>query len=120
MGEILGEYKDEIGCGDHIVEFVSGGPKNYGYRTAKGKTCLKVRGFTLKPKAAEQLNFNVVNQLVQAKAFREQIHVNMGTTIGRCTKTWTLRTVPNRKQYRLLYDKRVLCDDFSTLPYGYL
>ncbi|XP_035209309.1 uncharacterized protein LOC118183812 [Stegodyphus dumicola] len=27
--------------------FVSGGPKNYAYQTATGKTCCKVRGFSL-------------------------------------------------------------------------
>lgn len=120
-GDVLGAFKDEIGGGDHIVEFVSAGPKNYGYKTAAGKTVLKVRGFTLKPKAAEQLNFDVVSELVQARAFRHRIEVDMGTTITRDPKTWTLKTKPNKKQYRLLYDKRVLLDDdYKTVPFGYL
>ena len=31
---------------DYIVEFASGGPKNYGYKTHKGKEDCKVRGIT--------------------------------------------------------------------------
>ena len=35
-GDFLGDMKDELN-GDHIIEFVSGGPKNYAYRTAEKK-----------------------------------------------------------------------------------
>jgi hypothetical protein len=35
-GEFLGEWKNELKTGDHIVTFVSAGPKNYAYITAKG------------------------------------------------------------------------------------
>lgn len=120
-GDVLGAFKDEVGNGDHILEFVSAGPKNYGYKTAHGNKILKVRGFTLKPKAAEQLNFDVVSELVQARAFRQRINVDMGTTIARDPKTWTLKTRQNQKQYRLLYDKRVLLDyEYKTVPFGFL
>ena len=37
LGEFLGQFTDEIE-GDVIVEFCSGGAKNYGYLTNKGKT----------------------------------------------------------------------------------
>lgn len=47
---------DELEGDDHIVEFVSGGPKNYGYQTAAGKVCCKVRGFTLNVRGDKQLN----------------------------------------------------------------
>ena len=33
-GDYLGDMTDELD-GDHIVEFVSGGPKNYAYKTEK-------------------------------------------------------------------------------------
>ena len=46
LGEFLGEFTDEV-SGDPIVEFVSGGAKNYGYLKRSGKTKCKVRGFTL-------------------------------------------------------------------------
>ena len=46
LGDFLGQFTDEIG-GDAIVEFCSGGAKNYGYLTKKGKVECKVRGFSL-------------------------------------------------------------------------
>ena len=33
LGNYLGDFKDELSDGDFIVEFASGGPKNYGYVT---------------------------------------------------------------------------------------
>ena len=46
LGIFLGQFTDEID-GDVIVEFCSGGAKNYGYLTKKGKVECKVRGFSL-------------------------------------------------------------------------
>ena len=37
LGNYLGDFKDELSNGDYTVEFASGGPKNFGYVTAKGK-----------------------------------------------------------------------------------
>ena len=41
LGLFLGDFTDELG-GDKTVEFVSGGAKNYGYLTRKGKVECKV------------------------------------------------------------------------------
>ncbi len=46
-GNFLGDMTDELKPGDSIVSYVSGGPKNYGYRTAQGDVVVKIRGFTL-------------------------------------------------------------------------
>ena len=50
--------------GDHIVEFVSGGAKNYAYKTAGKKTECKVRGFTLNVRGKEVLNFETVKKTI--------------------------------------------------------
>ena len=42
----LGDFTDEAE-GDPIIEFASGGAKNYGYETRGGKVECKVRGFSL-------------------------------------------------------------------------
>ena len=47
IGDYLGELTKELKKGEHIVEFVSGGPKNYAYKTKGGNEMCKVRGFTL-------------------------------------------------------------------------
>lgn len=59
LGLYLGQFTDELG-GDTIVEFVSGGAKNYGYLTKKGKTECKVRGFTLNYKTLQTLNYETM------------------------------------------------------------
>lgn len=55
-GSFLGEFTDELD-GDPIVEFVSGGAKNYGYLTRSEKTECKVRGSSLNYKTKQTLNY---------------------------------------------------------------
>ncbi|XP_051743104.1 uncharacterized protein LOC127508773 isoform X2 [Ctenopharyngodon idella] len=50
LGDHLGELTNELDNGDYIKEFCSSGPKSYGYRTAKGKVCMKAKGITLNAK----------------------------------------------------------------------
>ena len=45
----------------HIVEFVSGGPKNYSYKLENGQCYCKVEGFTL-DHVASQLNFDKMKE----------------------------------------------------------
>ena len=59
LGNYLGDLTDELN-GDYITSFVSGGPKNYAYRTKKGKTDTKIRGITLDYAASGKLNHDVV------------------------------------------------------------
>ena len=56
LGRYLGQFTDELG-GYSIVEFCSGGAKNYGYLTKKGKVECKVRGFTLNYETLQILNY---------------------------------------------------------------
>ena len=65
LGHYLGDFTSELKGDDHIVEFVSGGPKNYGYTTKNGKVECKVRGFRLNSEGKSQLNYNVMRQKVQ-------------------------------------------------------
>ena len=68
LGTYLGEFKSELHPQDWIVEFVSEGPKNYGYVTNYDsklkcpKTEVKVRGFSLTTRGLEQLNYRVIRQ----------------------------------------------------------
>ncbi|XP_074619749.1 uncharacterized protein LOC141878657 [Acropora palmata] len=65
LGNFLGDMTDELeDPEDYIVEFVSGGPKNYGYRTLKGQVCCKIRGFTLNKRGKQQLNYDILKQMV--------------------------------------------------------
>ena len=71
LGNYLGDLTDELN-GDYITSFVSGGPKNYAYRTKNGKTDTKIRGITLDYAATGKLNHAVVRTLVH-------LHVNCET-----------------------------------------
>ena len=62
LGDYLGEFTSELDDDDYIVEFVSGGPKNYGYKTKNGKVECKVRGFRLNRESKTQLNYDVMRQ----------------------------------------------------------
>ena len=61
-GDFLGDMTNELEGEDYIVGFVSGGAKNYGYRTHQGKTECKVRGFTLNVRGKGSLNYDVMKQ----------------------------------------------------------
>ena len=64
LGDYLGEFTSELDADDYIEEFVSGGPKNYGYKTKNGHVECKVRGFRLNWEGKTQLNYNVMRQNV--------------------------------------------------------
>lgn len=118
LGDFLGELKNELDAEDHITTFVSAGPKNYGYRTASGKTTCKVRGLTLNNRTHEKVNIESMTELVSQ---RSQRHIDVVTphTIIRDGKTKNVYSKTEVKKYRLVYDKRVIQSDFDTVPYGY-
>ncbi|XP_055936645.1 uncharacterized protein LOC129966256 [Argiope bruennichi] len=118
LGNFLGEFTDELD-GDTITTFVSGGPKNYAFKTKSGETCCKVRGFTLNSKNVKKLNFEAMEALIQNMDLETTIPLETPNKITRDAKR---RKVINKKEiktYRMVYDKRIIQKDYSTLPYGY-
>ena len=100
------------------------GPKNYAYQLKNGAQVCKIRGFTLNHRNSLVLNFESMKDLV--------------TTPGEFKKPQTERTTyevtepnkiqrsegkifskPQTKQYRLVYDKRILTSNMKTYPYGW-
>ena len=125
LGNYLGEFTSELKKDDHIVEFVSGGPKNYGYTTKKGKVECKVRGFRLNSEGKSQLNYRVMRQNVLDEIQKplqkpRQTQVHKTYQIVRDPKHYKVSTVHESKFYQLAYDKRVVDPiTFHTYPYGY-
>ncbi len=64
LGSFLGEMTSELDDDHYIIEFVSGGPKNYGYVTKKAKTVVKVKGFTLNCTNAEAFSFQKIKEVI--------------------------------------------------------
>ena len=116
LGDFLGELTDELD-GDHIVHFVSGGPKNYGYKTYRGKEVVKVRGFTLHHTNRQLIHFDSIRELVTGPP--QTITVTNPRKITREKRKRTLYNREEKKDYRMVYDKRVILDNLDTLPYGY-
>ena len=123
-GDYLGDMTDELGDGDHIVDFTTGGPKNYGYRTANGKVECKVRGFTLNVRGSHQLNYdilrqNVLDELTAPRDQRRIVPVVNPHFFTRDPSTKQLKVIPRTKGYGLVFDKRVVNPvTFQSFPYG--
>lgn len=124
LGRFLGDFTDELDPGDYIVEFCSGGPKNYGYRTHRGKVECKVRGFSLDYEGQTQLNFDVLKRNTLAEIYDPQVQprttpIVQSHTILREPRRYHLTSAPRTKQYRLVYTKRLLDPDTClTYPFG--
>ena len=120
-GDFLGELTDELD-GHHIVEFVSAGPKNYGYRTDENKTSCKVKGFNLNHETAKIINFNSMCSEVFLWHFFGSSHrcsMDIPRQICRDPKRQILFNRSMKKCYSVVYDKRRVLDSLDTLPYGY-
>ena len=121
-GDYLGDMKNEVE-GDYIEEFVSGGAKNYGYKTAGGKVECKVRGFTLNVRGKEVLNYDTMKKLV-FKELKEgektRLQVCNPSHFKRNTKLKNIGTVPQTKNYGVVLDKRVVDpQSMMSYPFGY-
>ena len=113
VGDFLGDMTDELEGGDHIVEFVSGGAKNYGYKTKQGKVECKVKGFNLNVRGMATLNYDVVKRNVLAELDdpqeeRRVVPVVNPNHFQRDQASKKIALVQQRKQYGLVFDKRVV------------
>ena len=131
LGSYLGQLTDELSCkelgcctencaGHWIEEFVSCGPKNYSFKVNTGEVVCKVRGFSLNYNSSLILNFNSMKEsLLSWKKNKPKELITVKTEIRRSK---TDRTVFNRviaKHYGVVYDKRIVKPDFTTVPFGY-
>ena len=119
LGDYLGDFTNELDPkdGDYIQEFISAGPKNYGYVTNTGKSHITVKGFSLNYIASQTIHYDSIKEIVlddQAKKLMVDQY-----KFKRDKTTWNVYTEKIKKQYGFVYDKRILLDDLTTLPYGY-
>nr|CAD2199872.1 unnamed protein product [Meloidogyne enterolobii] len=141
-GESLGKMKREIPS-RRILEFVAGGPKNYGYRHVDTNTGmderaeLKIRSFPLSYATHQLLNFDSMKNIVleqfnvdgiMDEALADDIFNRTGGNgnsicvqfpqIGR-TRRSQLYTHMTTKQYRPYYEKGRIMPGMETLPFGF-
>ncbi|XP_028393192.1 uncharacterized protein LOC114517603 [Dendronephthya gigantea] len=121
-GNYFDDLTNEIEHGDHITTFISGGPKNYCYKTFNGKIETKVRGITLNCTALKKVNFNVIRSLVYLGAecnIKGRVSVDIPFKIIRDKHSKDIVTKRQKKDYQIVYNKRVLINGYNTVPYGF-
>ena len=122
LGDYLGDLTDELDTGDYITTFISGGPKNYAYITNNGKSETKIRGITLDYAATKKINLDVMRRLVHSHVnchAEEKVTVDTPFKITRDKKEKNIVTKRMKKDYRVVYNKRVITENYGTIPYGY-
>jgi hypothetical protein len=123
-GNYLGEFTDEL-AGRHIVKFVSGGPKNYAYTldaaNAKGATdVVTIKGFCMTRGAAlEQLTLPVMEEVVMARGRTKRKITLELPSIVRDKRRKVVKNATKTRSYQFVYDKGVVLDDMSVLPFGH-
>ena len=124
LGDYLGQFTDETD-GDPIVEFCSGGAKNYGYLTRGGKVECKVRGFSLNYETKQVLNYNtmkenILKELDQPLDRARKTVITIPDYFERNQVTKKIKLTERKKQYQLVFEKRVIDPvTRSSTPYGY-
>ena len=130
LGPFLGDLTDEINdgdlCGteaeDFIAEFVSTGPKCYAYHTKQNKTTVKCKGVTLNSKNTSLVTQQSLQRMVDAFVKNQSVSECITTetdTILRDKKKLQLKNATVLKRLQVVYNKRRVFPDYTTLPYGY-
>jgi hypothetical protein len=124
LGDYLGDLTDELKSGEYITEFCSSGPKSYVYLTSTGRRECRLRGFTLNHKNSQLINFEVMRDMVLSQkiqnnpALKEVITVN-DKKITRNKFKCKLYNSKEVKKYKAVYNKRIIMNDLTTVPFGY-
>ncbi len=132
-GSILGDWDNQLDDGEsHITEFMSLGPKTYCYTTDTGRVEMKAKSITQNGYTEDIVKWNEdktalvkAGQSLTKETFKKLLE-NKGDTfqviypgcLKKDFKNQTIRSIVVPKTIRLVYDKRILLDDLSTLPFG--
>ena len=124
LGDFLGDLTDELPAGEHITEFVSCGAKSYSFKVSDGSEVCKVKGFTLNYRNSLSINFDVMkdmvsNQQIQNNDNLKKVAIVNDRKINRDKKNNIIFNRREVKMFKVVYTKRVVLPDLSTLPYGY-
>ena len=121
LGDYLGDLTDELD-GDYITAFMSCGPKNYAYQTNDDKRVTKVRGITMNYATTKKLNLEVMRSVIHLYVncgIQAKVTVDNPFKITRDKKNKKIITKRTKKDYRIVYNKRVVKENYGTVPYGY-
>jgi hypothetical protein len=120
-GNFLGDLTDELPAGTHIIQFICCGPKNYGYMLNDGRCYVKVKGFTLNHANSQKLHFNTLCDelfLWHCHGISQGIQLQNPSEITRDKYKSVIYNKPLSKAYQVVYTKRIVMPDMSTIPFG--
>lgn len=137
MGMMCDELSGLLGNGSFITEYVSCGPKNYCYTvknpsTGQEKTVCKIKGITHTIAAARVVNMqsmlnllrSQMNTLTEPSQSQElnstEGHFAVPQMRFHISPFLHIETQYYMKKYQIVYDKRRVQPDFTTLPYGFV
>lgn len=124
LGELSNELKD-YGPGSFITSFVSTGPKSYSYKLMDSngveKEVTKSKGTTLDTITRQIVNFDSMKNLVDKFVCERKIDkiVVPSKVFMRNVITRDVTTVFRKKDFKVVFDKRVVKRDYTSVPYGY-
>jgi hypothetical protein len=165
LGSFMGDLTNELGEGEVIIRFVSGGPKVYAYLTNKGNCVVKIKGFQLSQRTQAAFSFENLERIIKTyveehldndigrvrpdskqaqKRKHEQIRQDIfkefhydqehiggagankyalsvyNTNRILRTRSFELLKGVEQKLYTFNFNKRIVLNDFSAVPYGYV
>jgi cytochrome c-type biogenesis protein CcmE len=132
-GEYLGEMTDELyeknTTEKWIEQFCTTGPKSYSYRTNEyirtldnGETkkekdeVVRAKGFTLKGQAKEKMTFDSISACIKDK--KKEIEIVYRDFVRENSQNIAVKK--NTKKFKFTFDKRIIRNDFTTVPFGYI
>jgi hypothetical protein len=90
-------------------------------------TICKIKGFTLNYETSKKINSDSLNNILEkssragpeSKTNKDRKISTRYNRITRDTKTKELLNKMETKEFSFVYDKRVILENFDTLPFGY-
>ena len=130
IGDYLGAMTSELKPNKINSEYISGGPKNYAYKTLNSvtgaeKAVCKVRGITLNYNASQLVNFEKIKAMISGRDEKETITIRTQGKIKRKRGKdgdgrVNIISEPEDKTYRVSFFKRRRLDENSSGPFGYI
>ena len=121
LDDYLGDVTNEIPDND-IDTFVTGGPNNYVYKLRKPnedgiQTFAKVRGITLNHNNSLDINFYTILNMVMHNRDGHLTVVDQNR-IAQDSQTIKIITKTEAKDYKIVFDKRVIQNYLFSVPYA--
>jgi hypothetical protein len=124
LGDYLGDLTSELQPGEHIVEFASSAAKSYVFKTNTGRKECRLKGFSLNYRNSLLINFDVMRDMVLNQKIQENPKLKTVITVNenKITRNKYKCKIYNSKEvkrYRAVYNKRIIMNDLTTVPFGY-